>query len=529
MTPFPGQGETGAVPDTRFSTVPEGLSQRGAWLLLNTPTSSVSVGSSPTAAGRRFPPDFVWGAATSAYQVEGATHVGDRSPSIWDAFVHTPGRILGEATGDIACDHFHRLDDDLDLLSWLGARGYRFSISWPRWQPHGCGHPSPGGVAFYDRLVDGLLARGIQPWVTLYHWDLPQELQESGGWAERDTAYRFAEYANSVGQRLGDRVAAFLTLNEPWCSAFLGYAAGVHAPGVQDDVTAIRAAHHLLLAHGEAVAALRRHGGPARVGIALNLHPVQPSLPGDEDCEAVRRIDGLANRIFLDPLLRGSYPADVVADLSSVTDFAHVRDNDLKIIGAPLDLLGENYYRPYRVTAPGTPQAATAATWVQAEARHWGEAPDGWRPASPWVNARDIVFTHRDTPLTAMGWEVEPSGLTDLLLRLATDYDCPPLYVTENGAAFDDDPARTSADGTIQDAERTDYLAGHLTACHRAITEGVDLRGYFAWSLLDNFEWAWGYESRFGIVAVDYATQRRTPKASAHYLRHVIRNNALPL
>jgi beta-glucosidase len=487
---------------------------------MTSPTlSAVQPAVDPT---RRFPAGFVWGAATAAYQIEGSPDADGRSASIWDTFAHTPGRILGAATGDVACDHYRRSEQDLDLMAELGLTGYRFSISWPRWQPDGAG-VEPRGVAFYDRLVDGLLERGIQPWLTLYHWDLPQTLQDAGGWAERDTAHRFADYAASVGGRLGDRVHAITTLNEPWCSAFLGYAAGVHAPGVQDDVAALRAVHHLLLGHGLAMAALRAQGGSARLGIALNVYPVEPLTDRPEDADAVRRIDGLANRILLDPLLRGDYPADVIADLSSITDFDHVRCGDLELIRAPLDLLGENYYNPFVVTAADNPAANAARALAEQRDRRWSGAADGWRPRSPWVGSRDVVFTDRGGPLTAMDWSVEPTGLVDVLLRLVTDYDCPPLYITENGAAFED----VELDGRVDDPDRTDYLAGHLGACLDALAEGVDLRGYFAWSLLDNFEWGWGYAQRFGIVHVDFDTQRRTFKSSAQFLQEVIRSNAL--
>jgi len=478
-------------------------------------------------AARAFPEGFVWGAATAAYQIEGGVDVDGRGPSIWDTFAHTPGRVLAGASGDIACDHYRLWSQDLDLISWLGLSAYRFSISWSRWQPAGRGRIEPRGVEFYDRLVDGLLERGVQPWVTLYHWDLPQGLQETGGWADRDTADRFAEYAASVGEHLGDRVVGIGTLNEPWCSAFLGYAAGVHAPGIQDPAAAVRAAHHLMLGHGQAMSVLRAQNLDAELGITLNIYPVEPLTERGEDLEAVRRIDGMMNRIFLDPLLRGEYPADVIADLAPVTDFSFVRDGDLKVISAPLDFLGENYYNPHVVTVAGTPEAVAAQARDKARGLDgmWSDAPDGWAPGSPWCGVDEgVVFSGRGLPATSMGWEVEPKGLAQVLDRLVTDYDCPPLYVTENGSAFED----TVVDGAVEDTERTDYLAGHLSACLDAIEDGVDLRGYFAWSLLDNFEWAWGYTRRFGMVHVDFETQQRTPKASAHYFRDAARANAIP-
>jgi beta-glucosidase len=481
----------------------------------------------PPSAQRVFPQGFLWGASTAAYQIEGAADLAGRGTSIWDTFCRAPGRVRGGATGDVACDHYHRLDEDLDLMSWLGLGAYRFSISWPRWMPSGNGPVSPRGADFYDRLVDGLLARGIQPWATLYHWDLPQSLQDAGGWAARDTAHRFAEYADSVCARLGDRVRGFLTINEPLCAAYLGYAGGGHAPGVQDDVAALRTVHHLLLGHGEAVAALRLRGTAALVGIALNILPVEPLTTRDSDREAARRIDGLANRVFLDPLFRGDYPVDVIADLSDITDFSHIRGGDLQIISTPLDILGENYYSRLVVADRDTPEAIPFQERAEARLTTFPAAPDGWRPRSPWPGARDVVIADRGAPSTTMEMEISPQCLPDVLLRLVSDYDCPPLLITENGAAFPDTIVDTEDETLILDDDRTDYLHEHLRACLDVIDEGVDLRGYFVWSLMDNFEWDWGYAQRFGIFYVDYDTQRRIPKHSAHYLRRVIGENAL--
>lgn len=454
-----------------------------------------------------FPTGFVWGAATAAYQIEGAAAEDGRTLSIWDTFSHEPGHVLHGDTGDLACDHYHRWPGDVDLLSHLGVGAYRFSISWPRVQPGGRGGLNAAGIAFYDRLLDALLERGVTPWATLYHWDLPQELQDAGGWPERQTAQRFADYAELVRDRLGDRVGHWITLNEPWCSAFLGYAAGIHAPGIRDDAASVRAAHHLLLGHGLAVERLRPTADDAtKVGITLNLYPVAPASQAATDQDAARRIGGLHNRIFLDPLLRGAYPADVVEDLGGVSYFGHVADGDLATIGAPLDFLGVNYYSPHTVAGPG-PDAA--------------DSPTG---PSPYPGSHDVRFVPQGGPVTAMGWEVDSGGLHRLLTGLDRDYRLPPVYVTENGAAYDD----RLIDGQVRDTDRIGYLDGHLRAARAAIVAGVDLRGYFVWSLLDNFEWALGYTRRFGIVYVDYASLRRTPKASAEWYRGVIAGNGLP-
>ena len=446
---------------------------------------------------RRFPKGFVWGAATAAYQVEGSTTVDGRGPSIWDTFAHTPGKVLAGDTGDVAADHYRRYPSDIALMSALGLSAYRFSVSWPRILPGG--RLNPAGLDFYERLVDGLLAEEITPVLTLYHWDLPQELEDAGGWAHRDTASRFADFAAVVAARLGDRVPLWTTLNEPWCSAFLGYASGVHAPGHTDPALALRACHHLLLAHGLGTAALRAAlPEDGQVSITLNLCAVRPASPGAGD--AVRRIDGLANRLFLDPLLRGAYPADVQEDTRAVTDWGFVLPGDEKIIAAPIDVLGVNYYTPTVVDA--------------------GAAPPG---PSPWPGASDVVFVRRPGPATAMGWTIDATGLRAVLNRLHGDYAGVPLMITENGAAFDD----RVADGGVRDAERIAYLRDHLAVVHEAIESGVDLRGYFVWSLLDNFEWSFGYSKRFGIVHVDYETQRRVWKDSAFWYREVISANGI--
>jgi beta-glucosidase len=449
-----------------------------------------------------FPAGFSWGAATAAFQIEGATHEDGRTDSVWDTFARTPGKVLGGDTGDPACDHYHRMPQDVALLAELGLDTYRFSTSWARVRPDG-GPPNRKGLDFYSRLVDELLAKGIKPWLTLYHWDLPQALEDQGGWTSRDTAYRFADYAQTVHDALGDRVPTWTTLNEPYCAALLGYAGGQHAPGRTEPRAAVAAVHHLLLAHGLGVQVLRDAGvggDTGSVGITLNLLPVSPADHASAaDVDVARRVDGLQNRIWLDPVLRGRYPDDVLEDLAPYGLSELVQDGDLDTIGAPIDVLGVNYY----------------FTWTMRAA----EQP---RLPSEWVGAETATDTPEGLPVTAMGWEVEPSGLRDMLLRLHDEYPGTPLVVTENGAAFDDEVA---PDGAVHDDDRRSYLEGHLRAAHEAIEAGVDLRGYLAWSLLDNFEWAFGYSKRFGIVRVDYETQQRTVKDSARWYAEVARRN----
>ncbi|HKT02240.1 MAG TPA: GH1 family beta-glucosidase [Rugosimonospora sp.] len=455
-----------------------------------------------------FPPDFLWGAAAAAYQIEGAATEGGRTPSIWDTFSRVPGRIVAGHTGDVACDHYHRYREDVRLMADLGLRSYRLSLSWPRIQPGGRGPVNSQGMDFYHRLVDELLAHGIQPWVTLYHWDLPQPLEDAGGWPVRDTAARFAEYAALAHRQLGDRVRYWTTLNEPWCSAFLGYASGIHAPGRSDAPASLAAAHHLMLGHGLAVQAMRAQRADSELGVTLNLYPVSAHTTTPGDADAARRIDGLANRLFLDPLLRGQYPADVVEDLRGTSDFGHVSPGDLATIGADMDVLGVNYYSRHVVGAPAAD----------------GRGGEHRRRPSHWPGSEEVRFHARGLPVTAMGWEIDAGGLLETLRRLDEEYPRIPLYVTENGAAFDDEVA---PDGTVHDPRRRDYIAQHLRACHQAINEGIPLRGYFAWSLLDNYEWSWGYTRRFGMVYVDYPTQRRTPKTSARWYAEVTRRNGL--
>ncbi|ADX71280.1 broad-specificity cellobiase [Pseudarthrobacter phenanthrenivorans Sphe3] len=468
-----------------------------------------------------FPQGFLWGAATAAYQIEGSAHAGGRKDSIWDTFARVPGAVADGHNGDVACDHYRRYKQDVALMKSLNMKAYRFSTSWARCMPDGV-TPNPEGIAFYSSLVDELLAAGITPWLTLYHWDLPQALEDKGGWANRDTAYRFAEYAAVMHEALGDRVRFWTTLNEPWCSAFLGYAAGIHAPGRQEPRSALAAAHHLLLGHGLAARELRRLDADAALGITLNLTVADPRDPdNDGDRDGARRIDGQFNRIFLDPLFKGEYPADLLADVAHLGLDEAVQAGDLDIISAPLDLLGVNYYHGESVTK----DPADLPTSVEADAAAAGESR---RPASPFVAADGARSVPRGLPVTGMGWEVQPEGLRRLLNRLHAEYTGPagiPVYITENGAAYPDVPDEA---GFVDDQERLAFFAAHLQAVHGAITDGVDVRGYLAWSLLDNFEWSFGYHQRFGLVRVDYGTQERVPKASALWYSAVAAANAVP-
>ena len=458
----------------------------------------------------RIPKDFLLGAATAAYQIEGAAHEDGRSPSIWDTFSHAPGRTWNGDTGDVAADHYNRLDADLDLMRDLGLEAYRFSISWPRVQPGARGDLNTKGVAFYSRLVDGLLARGIRPVATLYHWDLPQELEDAGGWPARDTAERFAEYAARIVEVLGDRVPMWTTLNEPWCSAFLGYGSGVHAPGRRNGAAALAAMHHLNLAHGLAVPEIRRAARNApEVSATLNFHVPRPGSDDAED--AVRRVDALANRAFTEPILRGAYPDDLLADTAGVTDWAFVRDGDLAKIAAPIDVLGVNYYSTVTVTE-----------WDGRSPRV-GNDGHGAGAGAPRPGSEHVEFLPQRGPFTDMGWNVAPDALEELLLRLSADYPGTPLLITENGAAFPDDVV----DGRVHDAARQDFIERHLTAAIRAREAGADVRGYMVWSLLDNFEWSYGYSKRFGIVRVDYQTQERTAKDSGLRFAEIIRSRQL--
>jgi beta-glucosidase len=435
----------------------------------------------------RLPADFRFGAATAAFQIEGAVHEDGRGESIWDRFAHTPGRVHNGDHGDVACEHYRRWPEDLDVMAGLGLDGYRFSIAWPRVMPSGSGAPNQVGLDFYRRLAEGLRERGIEPLATLYHWDLPQALQDAGGWARRDTVERFTEYALAVYERLGDVVAHWITINEPWVVAFAGHAYGTKAPGLTDWATAVKVSHHVNLAHGRAVQALRQARPGAEVGTSLNLAPIHPATDSDADRDAARRLDGNLNRWFLDATVRGAYPADMLELYErKLGRLDFIRPGDLELIASPTDFLGVNYYRPFSAHASDANEVLGVAE----------------EPARP--------------PVTAMGWEVRPDGLSELLRRIRNGYGNPRVLITENGACYDDPPARN---GTVDDPERLEYLRGHLTAVREAIAGGANVRGYYVWSLLDNFEWEHGYAKRFGIVHVDYRTQRRTLKASARWYR----------
>jgi beta-glucosidase len=435
-------------------------------------------------------PDFAWGVATAAYQIEGGVAEDGRSPSIWDTFCRVPGAIDNGDTGDVACDHYHRWREDVRLLAELGVGAYRFSVSWPRVVPGGTGPANPAGLAFYDRLVDSLLEVGIRPFVTVYHWDLPQVLQDRGGWPSRDTAYALADLAGVVGATLGDRVQDWFTVNEPLCSAWIGHLEGRMAPGERDITRAVPAAHHLLLGHGLSVQALRAVAPGARVGAVVNLSPCEPASADPADVAAAGRADGHTNRWWLDPLHGRGYPADMV-EVYGVQP--PVRDGDLEVIAAPTDHIGLNYYFRQVVT----------------------DDPTGPLPHAAMVPVPNAVRTDMD-------WEVHPDGLEQLLTRLATDYGVPRVLVTENGSAWPDEVV----DGTVADLARADYLESHVAAAARSVEHGVPLAGYFVWSLLDNFEWSYGYAKRFGLVHVDYATQVRTLKDSGRRYAKLITEHA---
>jgi beta-glucosidase len=440
-----------------------------------------------------FPKEFIWGAATSSYQIEGAWDVDGKGESIWDRFSHTPGNVLDGDTGDVACDHYHLWRDDIALMKELGLKSYRFSISWPRILPAGRGEVNQAGIDFYSQLVDGLLEAGIEPCVTLYHWDLPQALEEKGGWPARMIVDVFAEYADVVSRALGDRVAKWITLNEPWVSAFIGYEEGRHAPGVKDLDAAVAASHHLLLSHGLAVPIIRKNSPNSDVGITLNLASMEPASPSIADRNEAVWWDGFINRWFLDPLVGRGYPQDMANGFGSGMEF--VQDGDLEMIAAPLDFLGVNYYM----------RGISRSSKISEE-----------------ENEPRTVFPNEEH--TEMGWEVYPEGLYNTLGRLHFDYAFPAIYITENGAAFVDE---VGPDGQVDDPARLRYIKRHLQQLHRAIEIDVPVKGYFAWSLLDNFEWAHGYSKRFGLIYVDFDTQQRIPKSSAKWYREVIHQNAV--
>ena len=432
----------------------------------------------PDALSRRFPTSFQWGVATSAFQIEGASREDGKGESIWDRFCAQPGVIADASNGDVACDHYHRLETDLDLIASLGLDVYRFSVSWPRVQPSGHGPWNEKGLDFYERLVDGLLKRGVRPCLTLNHWDLPQTLQDAGGWNSRETVYRFVEYAQGINRRLGDRLAMLTTHNEPWVMAVLGHEQGIFAPGIQSRKVALQVSHHLLLSHGLAVQALRADGGCTNLGIVLNLGHVEPASESPEDLKAAETGCGWGRRWYLDPLFKARYPAELIEELGE--DAPLIKDGDLQAIAAPIDHLGVNYY-----------------------------TRSVFRASSPF----DVKTS--GLPLTDMGWEIYPRGLTELLCWLHQEYPMPAIWITENGAAFDD-PVQ---DGLVHDSRRVAYLQDHIGAVAQAIERDVPVAGYMVWSLMDNFEWSSGYSKRFGIVHVDYATQQRTLKDSALWCR----------
>lgn len=474
---------------------------------------------------RAFPEGFLFGAATAAYQIEGAAFEDGRTASIWDAFSRVPDAVINADNGDVACDHYHRYADDVQVMKSLGLQTYRFSTSWSRVRPDG-GALNSKGVDFYKRLVDELLDAGILPWLTLYHWDLPQALQERGGWTVRETSDLFTEYALDMHDALGDRVNVWTTLNEPWCSSFLSYTAGAHAPGHYSQAEGMLAAHHLLLGHGQTVRELRARDASLNLGLTLNLtvaDAVDPTDPADLD--AARRIDGQFNRWFLDPVFRGSYPADIIQDFRNVDADAvrqwqeAVRPGDLDVISTPIDTLGVNYYHGEYVG--GRPPLVNPPA---------GDAPTVRPIASPFPAHENLYWHERGLPRTTMGWEVQPEALTGLLERVSAEYSAEAdvaLYITENGAAYDDVPVTEDGETRVHDSERVEFVEAHLAAVLDAVDKGIDVRGYFYWSLLDNFEWAWGYEKRFGIVHVDYATQKRSVKDSGLAYARVIAERAL--
>ena len=447
-----------------------------------------------------FPEDFIWGVATSAQQIEGGRCEGGRKDSIWDSFADEPGNIEDGSTPAVACDHYNRWAADVELMKWLGVDAYRLSISWPRILPEGTGGVNQEGLDFYDALVDALLESGIFPFITLNHWDLPRNLQDRGGWGKRETAEAFTDYSMVVSRRLGDRVRYWTTHNEPWVIATLGHETGEHAPGHQDPEEALRVSHHLLLSHGWAARELRNMVQGARVGIVLNIVPARPASDDPADIDAARQLDGSLNRWYLDPVLRGSYPEDAVEDrvrrghLDS-PEMPFVNEGDMKIVSADIDFLGINYYTQLTVKAGAEGEPVP-------------------------------VRTVPEEQLTDMGWEICPEALYNVLVRVKSDYNPKQIFITENGAAYPDTPDR---EGRVHDSGRINYIKRHLHQAHRAIADGVKLSGYFAWSLMDNFEWAHGYTRRFGLFRVEFDSGKRYPKKSAYYFRNIIEKNAVKL
>jgi beta-glucosidase len=462
-----------------------------------------------------FPEGFLFGTATAAYQIEGSVDADGRGVSIWDTFSHGAGATHNGDNGDVACDHYRRLDGDLDLLAALGAPAYRFSVAWPRVQPTGKGPANIEGLDFYRRLVDGLCERGIIPVLTLYHWDLPQPLEDAGGWVERDTVNYFADYVAVVAEGLGRDVGMWITLNEPWCSAWSGYGSGNHAPGGRDIGHAAAATHHLLLAHAVALSVLRSEVPGAQVGITLNLTPVRSASEHPEDAAAARRVDGNMNRLFLEPVAGRGYPVDMLEHYEGKEPgFTVVLDGDMELIASPIDFLGVNFYSPRTV----------AATSRLAEANAAGYCVPSQEPDHVDADLEARSVRRPDVHATEMGWEIEPDALRELLLRVRDDAGHLPIYVTENGAACND---YVAPNGQVHDPDRIRYLRGHLQAVLDGIEAGVDVRGYFVWSFLDNFEWAYGFSRRFGLAWVDFSSGARIPKSSFSWYRDIVAANAL--
>ena len=431
---------------------------------------------------------FVWGVATSSFQIEGAAHEDGRGPSIWDTFCRVPGKVANGDTGEIACDHYHRYNEDLDLMKWMGVDAYRFSVAWSRVIPNGVGPINQAGLDFYDRLIDGALERGIQPWITMYHWDLPQALQDRGGWNNREVVKWFEEYANVLTNEFGDRVKHWMTLNEPLCSAWIGHLYGDMAPGITDLQTALNASHHLLMSHGIASQVTRTNVKDSKVGIVINVTPAVPATDSDDDRRASKLADGFDNRWFLNPVFGQPYPADVIEVLGKSPQ---IETGDMSLINQPMDFLGVNFY--FRQTIASNPQGSPL----------------------PIKNIR-----RENVKRTAMDWEVHAPAFEEILTRIHRDYKPKEIYITENGSAWDDE----ITSGEINDEERISYIQSHLDAMFAAQKQGAPIRGYFAWSFMDNFEWAYGYDKRFGLVYVDYKTQKRTPKKSALYYRELLLN-----
>jgi beta-glucosidase len=432
--------------------------------------------------------EFVWGVATSSYQIEGAANEDGRGKSIWDTFCKVPGKVANFDNGDIACDHYHRYKEDLDLMKWMGVKAYRFSVAWPRVIPDGVGRVNEMGLDFYDRLIDSLLEREIAPWLTMYHWDLPEALQLRGGWNNREVVEWFGEYAEVLTSRFGDRVKNWMTLNEPLCSAWLGHLYGDMAPGIKDLQTALNVSHHLLMSHGLACQVIRSNVSEANVGIVINVTPAVPATDSQEDSNAAQLADGFDNRWFLDPVFGRTYPADVIDTLGASPE---IHSGDMKLIAQDLDFLGVNFYFRQTVAADQNSKPLPIRS----------------------VNRENVKRT-------AMNWEVHPQAFEEILLRISKEYSPKAIYITENGSAWNDEVIN----GEIIDDERIDYLARHLDAMRSAKNQGAPILGYFAWSFLDNFEWAYGYEKRFGLIYVDYKTQKRTPKKSAFFYRQLLLN-----